>query len=103
MAWPPPTLSTSRTNATPQTNTHPNDHNAMSAAINDTVARVQAIEDGGVEVTSSKLAEQATLAFVVRSAGTLNDIQFRWDSPGLYFAVDGVTWNQITYTPGTPP
>lgn len=40
MAWPPPALPTNRTNATPQQDTHPADHNAVNLAMNDTVARV---------------------------------------------------------------
>lgn len=98
MAWPPAGLPTNRTNATPQTNTHPADHNAVNAAMNDTVARVQAIETGAVEVTSSRFAEQATLCFVIRSAGTPNDIKFRWDPPNLYFTVDDVAWWQLSST-----
>lgn len=42
MAWPPAALPTNRTNATPQQNTHPADHNALALAINDTVGKVQA-------------------------------------------------------------
>lgn len=38
MAFPPPTLPTNRTNATPQLDTHAADHNAIAQAINDTVA-----------------------------------------------------------------
>lgn len=37
MAWPPAALPTNRTNSTPQNITHPADHNAISAAINDIV------------------------------------------------------------------
>lgn len=43
MAWPPPVLPTNRTNATPQQDTHPADHNAVNLAVNDTVAQVQGI------------------------------------------------------------
>lgn len=35
MAFPPATLPTNRTNATPQQDTHPADHNAVNAAVND--------------------------------------------------------------------
>lgn len=44
MAFPPAPLPTNRTNATPQNNTHPADHNAISAAINDTVFAVQTLQ-----------------------------------------------------------
>lgn len=40
MAWPPPTLPTNRTNATPQLDTHAADHNAANQAINDIVAQL---------------------------------------------------------------
>lgn len=46
MAFPPATLPTNRTNATPQQNTHPGDHNALAAAINDTVAQAQSLTAG---------------------------------------------------------
>ena len=35
MAYPPPTLATNRTNATPQMDTHAADHNALALAVND--------------------------------------------------------------------
>lgn len=40
MAWPPATLPTNRTNATPQLDTHAADHNAHALAINDLVDRL---------------------------------------------------------------
>jgi hypothetical protein len=40
MAWPPPTLPTNRTNAVPQQDTHPADHNAANLAINDIVGHM---------------------------------------------------------------
>ena len=43
MAWPPPALPINRTNADPQQNTHPADHNALALAVNDTVARIKAM------------------------------------------------------------
>lgn len=43
MAFPPATLPTNRTNATPQNNTHPADHNAISAAVNDTVGALSGL------------------------------------------------------------
>ena len=42
MAWPPPTLATNRSDATPQQTTHPADHNQANQAINDIVAKVTA-------------------------------------------------------------
>lgn len=42
MAWPPPVLPVNRSNATPQLDTHPADHNALAQAINDIVLRLQA-------------------------------------------------------------
>lgn len=40
MAFPPAPLPVNRTNATAQNNNHPNDHNAIGAAVNDTVGAV---------------------------------------------------------------
>jgi len=56
MAWPTAVLPTNRTNATPQTTTHPNDHNAISLAINDTVAHVQAADSGNVNALTAMIA-----------------------------------------------
>jgi hypothetical protein len=44
MAWPPAVLPINRTNATPQLDTHAADHNAVNAAVNDTVGRIQSNE-----------------------------------------------------------
>lgn len=41
MAWPPPALSTTRTDTTVMASTHPADHNAANLAINDLVTKVQ--------------------------------------------------------------
>lgn len=46
MAFPPGALPTNRSNTTPQQDTHPNDHNAISAAINDTVGAVLELQQG---------------------------------------------------------
>jgi hypothetical protein len=48
MAWPPPVLPINRTNATPQLDTHAQDHNALAQAINDTAARLGAADRLGV-------------------------------------------------------
>lgn len=45
MAWPPPVLPINRTNADPQQDTHPNDHNALALGLNDTVAKLASILD----------------------------------------------------------
>ena len=45
MAWPPPTLPTNRTDATPQAGVHAPDHNAANLAINDLVARVLTLDN----------------------------------------------------------
>jgi len=44
MAWPPPALPITQTNASPQFDQHPRDHAAANQAINDIVAKVIAIE-----------------------------------------------------------
>lgn len=42
MAWPPPTLNTNRTNATPQLDNHPADHNTLADFANEAVTRIDA-------------------------------------------------------------
>lgn len=49
MAFPPAVLPTNRTNATPQQDTHPADHNAVNAAVNDIVTYVGRISRGVLE------------------------------------------------------
>jgi hypothetical protein len=51
MAWPPPVLPTNRTNATPQQDTHPADHNAVNLAVNDLVTHVQAYGPGATSTS----------------------------------------------------
>ena len=45
MAWPPPVLPVNRSNATPQQDNHPGDHNAVNLAVNDLVAHMLAEVD----------------------------------------------------------
>ena len=141
MAYPPPTLPTNRTNASPQQDIHPNDHNAIGGAINDISAHVQAIDSGAVKVgaavnadyaasanianaansanyatsagsantansaqtavsaNTAGTANDATLARKVRSVDTNNDIEFHWNGAGLYFRIDGGTFNLIQSSP----
>lgn len=40
MAFPPPTLPTNKTNATPQLDDHPGEHNALAQAVNDLTAHL---------------------------------------------------------------
>lgn len=46
MAYPPGTLPTGRTNATPQQDNHPADHNTVNQAVNDIVGRLGANPQG---------------------------------------------------------
>lgn len=52
MAWPPSIPPTNRTNATPQQDTHPADHNAIAAALAEIVARF-AVEIGQIIIWGS--------------------------------------------------
>lgn len=79
MAWPPATLPTNRTNATPQNNTHPADHNAISAAINDTVGKVQQIDAlanrlGIIAVQSGQLVAGGAVVNLAWSAVSVPDM-----------------------------
>lgn len=56
MAWPPPSLPTNRTNATPQQNTHPADHNAQALAINDTVGYLTGTLPGEIAAASAQMS-----------------------------------------------
>jgi hypothetical protein len=50
MAWPPTIPPANRTNATPQETNHPNDHNAISTALTDTVTKINGMLIGGASV-----------------------------------------------------
>jgi hypothetical protein len=56
MAFPPGVLPINRTDATPQQATHPADHNAISAAINDTVSTVVGMQ--AVQVRTGTVGNQ---------------------------------------------
>lgn len=56
MAWPPPALATNRSNATPQQDAHPQDHNAIAQAMNDLVAELGPDPSGGAANLTTKLA-----------------------------------------------
>ena len=82
MAWPPPPLPTSTANTTPGFDVHPALHNDANMAVNDTVARLQALETkynpGGTINTAAP---------AVRSAAQIN----RQTAAGTtYSALDGV-------------
>lgn len=51
MPWPPGALPVNRTDALFQESNHPADHNAVNAAVNDTVAHVQSIDAELAEAT----------------------------------------------------
>ena len=53
MAWPPPLQNTSRTNATPQLDTHASDHNSLGLAINDIVAQLSGRRLVGLQYASN--------------------------------------------------
>jgi hypothetical protein len=61
MAWPPPVLPINRTNAVPQQDTHPADHNAVNLAVNDLVTRVQGNEIDAGKSRGFNISTQAEL------------------------------------------
>lgn len=67
MAWPPAILPTNRTNATPQQDTHPQDHNAVNLAVNDTVVQVTNILD----LLYGRLGDVGTVIFGTTPAGDI--------------------------------
>jgi len=56
MAYPPATLPTNRTNATPQQDVHPADHNTTNVAINDIVAELGPNPSGQFPTVSAQFA-----------------------------------------------
>jgi hypothetical protein len=62
MAWPPPVLPINRTNAVPQLDTHPADHNNANAAVNTIVTELGADPSGPYVDVTTRLAR---LEFVV--------------------------------------
>ncbi|HKV67679.1 MAG TPA: hypothetical protein VJN72_06285 [Gaiellales bacterium] len=56
MAYPPAALPVNRTNATPQTNTHPNDHNLIGQAINDVVGKLGTNPSGQLADVTTRFA-----------------------------------------------
>lgn len=75
MAWPPPTLPTSRTNTTVMADTHPADHNAVNLAVNDLVVRMTTRENkitansAAVVVSSASPTSLATIVSVTVAVG----------------------------------
>lgn len=69
MAWPPPTLPINFTDATAQgPGVHPNAHNALSQAINDTVAEMGPNPSGTYATVDARLAADA--AHLVQNNGS---------------------------------
>ena len=66
MAYPPPTLPTNRTNATPQQDVHAADHNAVNGAVNDIVAELGTNPSGFYSTLSAQFANHG--AQMVRQA-----------------------------------
>lgn len=84
MAWPPPVFPTNRTNATPQQDTHPADHNAIALAINDTVthfAQHEADNANGFNGVNS--------AFKAQVAGIWQFGSFRMYTASISATTDG--------------
>lgn len=91
MAWPPATLPTNRTNATPQNNTHPADHNTISAAVNDTVGQLaivnaQVQQQGLVAFGSPSIPTGATVTVAYASLSTA-----AWGAGPTFVAPSGTT------------
>lgn len=79
MAWPPPTLPTTRTNTTVMTDTHPAEHNAVNLAINDIVTRISTAPPVAASTTNqggfgtTPIAIATTLTFTAE-AGRVYEI-----------------------------
>ena len=97
MAWPPPTLPTNRSNATPQTSTHPADHNALALAINDTVGYVQFLDSGlarkgvvvaqsGQSVAAGQVVTLSWSSFSETTFGTSSTLIVPANAGGIYVA-----------------
>lgn len=88
MAWPPPTLPTTRTDTTVMATTHPADHNAANLAINDTVARVKTIVSGNAAYTSNTNA-LITIALPAGYATAPNVVAMNADPANLHYYILG--------------
>src|SRR5881628_3132263 len=92
MPWPPPVLPINRTNAEPQQDTHPNDHNALAVAMNDTTDMLRlnpgffafSPTEGAIAVAP---AETQVVAYTMAAT----------DRPGSYM----ITWMGQTWTDQT--
>jgi hypothetical protein len=92
MAWPPPVLPTNRTNATPQQDTHPADHNAIAQAINDTVATVQALQGLGYK---GHAYTAVTHPGIAQAQVNLNNMRVDWvvETSHIYLVISTCTYN----------
>jgi glucan-binding YG repeat protein len=92
MTWPPAALPTNRTNATPQQDTHPADHNAIAQAINDTVATVQALQGLGYKGNAYSAAQHPGIA---QAQVNLNAMRVDWvvDAGHWYLVISTCTYN----------
>jgi hypothetical protein len=100
MAWPPAALPTNRTNATPQQDTHPADHNAIGQAINDTVARIQANETAAAVWRGFNAYTVAEIT-IAQNPSFTNALSFGFTNaykPGRYNLVfTGQVWTNQDY------
>lgn len=73
MAFPPPVLAATRTNATPQLDTHPADHNALANAANDITARMLLSETAQARASISAVTPTGTLTTMPLSGFITDD------------------------------
>lgn len=89
MAYPPPVLSTTRTNSSPQLTTHPADHVALAQGVNDLTDRMQVEVATRGQTTTGGSLPNAT--WTVLSAGTAKYTygQLSGDAGGIITPVGG--------------
>jgi len=92
MPFPPAPLPINMTDATPQQGTHPNLHNQVSQAINDTVAVVQGLQGLGFKANAYSAAAHPGIA---QTPVNLNSMRVDWvvDANHSYLIISTCTYN----------
>lgn len=95
MTWSRPAdLPTNRTNATPQQDTHPNDHNAIGATVNQVIAQVDTLDKSTTEL--AKIIVGATPGGNINPGGSLITASLTLGPAGVYLVTYGVAFVSTT-------
>lgn len=112
MVWPPPVLPTDRTNADPQQDTHPSDHNSLALAINDTVGEIRIgvargrlagtflpadinVQAAAVQICTTPFTTTSTRWIKITAQFYFVQLQVPSPAASAYIIVDGVTYTRL--------